>query len=125
VDAGRPQLTGLLPARIEGIPTPKLAPFDVLRLCNSERDAVLVSIRMSKLSQKEIASRMGVSKQAISKWVREGIPGGRVRAFCNATGTQLVQQYIAMHRAMREASGIRCENDRINEIAAIAMGAVA
>ncbi|WCE04459.1 helix-turn-helix transcriptional regulator [Pseudoxanthomonas sp. JBR18] len=107
------------------MPSPKNAPFDVLRLCNSERDAVLVSIRISKLSQKEIAARVGVSKQALSKWVREGIPGGRVRAFCNATGTLLVQQYLAMHRAMREASGVRCENDRIGEIAAIAMGEVA
>lgn len=125
MDTGRQQLTGLLPSRIEAIPSPRNAPFDVLRLCNSERDAVLVSIRMSKLSQREIAARIGVSKQALSKWLREGVPGSRVRGFCSATGTLLLQQYIAMHRAMREASGHRCENDRIGEIAAIALRAAA
>ncbi len=122
MDTSGQRLTGLLPVRIEAVPSPRNAPFEVLRLCSSERDAVLVSVRMSKLSQREIAARIGVSKQALSKWLREGVPGARVRAFCNATGTLLLQQYIAMHRAMREASGQRCENDRINEIAAIAIG---
>lgn len=99
------------------------APFDVLRLCGSERDAVLVSIRMSRLSQATIAARMGVSKQALSKWLQSGIPGGRVTAFCNVTGTSLLAQFHAMQRAFREANGSPREVDRIGQIAALAEAA--
>lgn len=114
--------TGLLRLTLP-VQSARQAPFDVLRLCGSERDAVLVSVRMSKLSQANIAKRMGVSKQALSKWLREGIPGARVTAFCNVTGTALLAQYIAMHRAYRDASGAPREADRIAQIAALAVAA--
>lgn len=120
MDAGLPRL---IPQRIEGLPTPKPAPANVLRLCASERDAVLVSIRLSTLTQKEVAARVGVTPQAMSKWVREGVPGGRVRAFCNATGTQLLAQYHALQHAMRDAAGNPRECDRIARIAAQAVAA--
>lgn len=113
----------MIPARIEGVPTPKPAPFDVLRMCGDERDAVLVSIRLSRLSQREIAQRVGVSPQALSKWVRLGVPGDRVRAFGNATGTTLLAQFHALHHAMREAAGQPRECDRIARIAALAEAA--
>lgn len=122
MDAGRQGLT-LLPARIEAVPSPRAASFDVLRLCANEREAALVSIRMSKLSQAEIAKRIGVSKQAISKWLLEGVPGGRVRAFGNATGTTLLAQYHGLQKAMRDADGVPRECDRIDRIASLAMAA--
>lgn len=81
---------------------------------------MLVSVRLSRLSQATIASRMGVSKQAFSKWLAMGIPGERVTAFCNVTGTSLLAQYHAMNLAYREASGAPRETDRIAQIAALA-----
>lgn len=126
MDAGLRRLTqveGLLPARLEAVPSPKPAPFDVLRLCSSERDAVLVSIRLSRLSQREIAARIGVTPQALSKWKQDGVPGDRTRAFCNATGTTLLAQYHALHNAMRESAGQSREADRIARIAALAEAA--
>ena len=65
----------------------------------------------------ELLARMGVSKQAISKWLKEGVPGRRVRAFCNATGSLLVSQYADLQRAMRYCSGRSRDADRIAEIA--------
>lgn len=120
MDAG---LVRLIPQRIEGLQSPKPASFDVLRLCANERDAALVSLRLSHLTQKELAARIGVSPQALSKWMREGVPGGRVRAFCNATGTRLLEQFHALHHAMREAAGAPRESERIARIAAIAEAA--
>jgi hypothetical protein len=86
-------------------------------MCNTERDAVLVSLQLSGCTLETIGARIGVSKQAISKWGREGVPGRRVRAFCNATGTTLLKQFIDLQRAMRHISGTPREIDRIAEIA--------
>ena len=81
---------------------------------------MLVSVRLSRLSQANIAARMGVTKQAFSKWLAVGIPPERVTAFCNVTGTNLLAQYHAMNRAFRDASGAPREADRIAQIAALA-----
>lgn len=113
----------LLPPRIEGVQSPRSVSFDVLRLCASERDAMLVSLRVGKVSQAAAAARMGVSQQAVSKWLSEGIPSGRVTAFCNATVCSALAQYHAMHRAFRESSGVARESDRIAQIAALAVAA--
>lgn len=91
---------------------------DTLRLCTSERDALLVSITLSGLTYDELGARIGVSKQAVHKWTREGIPHKRVRAFCNATGTRLLEQYIDLQRALRAAQHRTREADRIAAIAA-------
>lgn len=107
---------GLLPRRIEGIRSPALADRETLRLCRSERDAVLASITISKLTYTEIGARIGVTKQAVEKWTRLGVPSARVTAFCNATGTRLVEQYIALERALREAEGHIRERDHIAAI---------
>lgn len=108
----------LLPPRIEGIPTPRLADERTLRLCLSEQDAVKASIRLSRLTLEEIAARIGVSKQAVSKWQDTGVPHKRVTAFQNATGTRLLQQYLDMERAFRLARGMVREEDRIAAIVA-------
>lgn len=107
-----------LPRRIEGVPTPRDADEKTLRLCFSEQDAVVVSIRLSGLSLDEIGARIGVSKQAVSKWQTAGLPPKRTQAFLNATGTNLVRQYRAMERAIREATGRGRERDRIEAICA-------
>ena len=107
----------LLPHRIEGVRSPSLAPPDTLRLCRSERDAVLASITLSGLTYSEIGARCGVTKQAVEKWARKGIPETRVTAFANATGTRLVEQYHALEEALRAAAGQVRERDRIYAIA--------
>lgn len=108
----------LLPNRIEGIASPRNADERTLRLCMSEQDAVIASIRLSGLTLDVIAARIGVSKQAVSKWQRAGVPHKRFAAFQNATGTRLIQQYSDMERAIRIAQGITRERDRIADIVA-------
>ena len=105
-----------LPPRIEAVRSPVLETPDTLSLCHSERDALLTSITISGLSYEEIGNRIGVSKQAVGKWTRKGIPHERVRAFCNATGTRLVEQYIKWERAKREVFNQMREADRIEAI---------
>ena len=107
----------LLPQRIEAVRSPKVADEKTLRMCDSERDAVLVSIQLSSLTYDELGARIGVTKQAVNKWTRKGVPSKRVRAFCNATGSLLLQQYIDMQRALREITGRVREYDRIAAIA--------
>lgn len=107
----------LLPRRLETIGTPRHADPETLRLCSTERDAVLVSIRLSGCTLQLLADRIGVSKQSVSHWSRVGVPSRRVRAFCNATGTTLLQQFIDLQRALRIVSGHPRECDRIADIA--------
>jgi len=116
VDRSGQQLT-LLKPRIEAVASARLATTETLRLCATERDAVLVSIRMSGCSLETLGDRIGVTKQAVSKWARDGVPSRRVRAFCNATGSLLLQQYTDLQRAMRASQGMARECDRIADIA--------
>ncbi len=108
----------LLPQRIEGIRSPRDADIRTLRLCFSEQDAVKASIRLSHLTLDVIGSRIGVSKQAVSKWCDAGVPENRTQAFINVTGTNLLRQYRDMEMALREAAGVPRERDRIAAIAA-------
>lgn len=116
MDAGLHQLT-LPQPRLQAVPTPKIAHPETLRLCATERDAMRVSIRLSGCTQAVIAKRIGVSKQALSKWIADGIPGGRVTAFCVATNSALLKQFIDLQRAIRQSCGVPREADRIAEIA--------
>ena len=106
----------MLPRRIEGVRSPALAGPETLRLCRSERDAALASITLSGLTYAEIGARCGVTKQAVEKWTRKGVPHARLRAFCNATGTRLVEQYIELEKALRAAEGRIRERDYIATI---------
>lgn len=107
----------LLPTRIEPVRSPQRADENTLRLCTSERDAFLASVTLSGLTYEEIAARIGITKQAVHKWGREGVPHNRVRAFCNATGTLLLDEYLRLDRLMRQAIGRSREADRITAIA--------
>ena len=107
----------LLPRRIEAIRSPQKGDERALRLCTSERDAFLASVALSGLTYEEIAKRIGVTKQAVHKWRDEGVPHKRVRAFCNATGTLLLSEYLTLERMMRQAIGRAREADRIRQIA--------
>lgn len=110
----------LLPARIEGIRTPRPADERTLRMCFSERDAIAASVVLSGLTYREIAARIGASKSLVNAMVKGERPlsSKRTQAFCNATGTNLIQQYRDMERALREAAGRQRERDRIAAIVA-------
>lgn len=116
---------GLLPHRMEGVRSPALATDETVRRCKDERDAFLVSVQLSRLTYEEIGARIGVTKQAVHKWADSGVPSRRVRAFCNATGTRLLEQWLAEHRAIQEVRGRLRERDRIASIASYSMGAAA
>lgn len=107
----------LLPNRIEGVPTARRADADTLRLCGCERDAFLASVTISGLTYDEIGARVGVSRQAVHKWGAEGVPHKRIAAFCNATGTALLSQFLDFDRLLRQAAHGQRECDRIEAIA--------
>lgn len=110
----------LIKQRIEGVATPRNADERTLRMCFTERDAVVVSITLSALTYREIGARMGVSKSmvnALAKGERR-LTDRRTQSFCNATGTNLVKQYREMERALREAAGRALERDRIASMVA-------
>jgi hypothetical protein len=111
-------MKALFPQRIEGLPSPRPADEKTLRLCFCEQDAVKASITLSGLTLQEIGDRVGVSKQAVGKWCEKGLPSKRTRAFQNATGTCLVEQYRAMERALKQATGVIRERDRMAAIVA-------
>jgi len=104
--------------RIEAVPTPRDAEAKTLRLCFTETDAINGSIALCGLTYREIAARMGKSKSlvnALAKGERQLTEKNTI-AFCHATGTNLVRQWRAMDRAMREAAGQLRARDRIAAI---------
>ncbi len=104
------------PQRIEAVRGPRIASDDTLALCHNEREAMLASVTISGLTYEEIAARIGVSKQAVNSWTRKGIPSNRVTAFCNATQTRLVEQFIQWELAKRQMRHQMREADRIAAI---------
>jgi hypothetical protein len=113
----------LFPQRIEGIRSPAPASADTLRLCATERDAFLTSVTLSGLTYEEIGARIGVTKQAVNKWKAEGVPHNRVRAFCNATGTTLLSDFLDRERAVKAIQGRQREAERIAHIASYSQAA--
>lgn len=116
--------TTLFPPRIEGIRCPQAAAADTLRLCATERDAFLASMTISGKTYEQVADCIGIKKQAVNKW-KAGVPSNRVQAFCNATGTTLLKDFLARERAYREIQGRQRESERIAHIASYSIGAAA
>lgn len=110
----------LLPPRIEAIRSARLADDKTLRMCFSEQDAIQASIVLSRLTYREIASRMGIGKSQLNRIAHgvQPLTHKRTQAFCNATGTLLVVQYREMERALREATGRVLARDRLAAIVA-------
>lgn len=108
----------LLPRRIEGVPTPKLADWKSVKRCECEADAIAGSIALSGLTNREIAARMGISPCLITAMVQgtRNLTHKRTAAFCNATGTLLICQYRELERALRESAGRITKADRIASI---------
>jgi hypothetical protein len=115
----------LFSQRIEAVRSPAPASADTLRLCVTERDAFLAAVTISGLTYEEIAARVGLTKQAVHKWGREGVPHSRVRAFCNATGTTLLRDFLDRERAVKAIQGRQRESERIAHIASYTLAGVA
>ena len=105
--------------RVEGI-GPRNADEHTLRACMSEQDAIVVSINLSGMTYREIAERMGKSKSLVNALAKgeRGLTDRNTTAFCNATGSNLVRQYRDLERALRIASGMSRQRDRIAAIVA-------
>jgi len=107
--------------------SPQQATAQTLRLCETEEDAISVSIVLSGVSQAEIARRMGVSPAFVTLLKN----GGRVLTskmlprFCAATGSDLVRQYRTLQSLLRQAAGAPRQADRIASIASHSMQAAA
>lgn len=105
--------------------SPQQATAQTLRLCETEEDAISVSIVLSGVSQAEIARRMGVSPAFVTLLKN----GGRVLTskmlprFCAATGSDLVRQYRTLQSAFRIAQGTPRYSDRIAAIASYTQAA--
>jgi ribosome-binding protein aMBF1 (putative translation factor) len=110
----------LILQRIEGVRTPRRADEQTLRLCLTERDAILSSIQLSGLTYREIAARMGCSKSLVNLYAKgeRDLTRKRTAAFECATGTCLMTQFRDVERAIRAATGHVRERDRIANIVA-------
>lgn len=106
------------------LPAPRDASEKTLRGCDNEQDAVAVAIVLSRVSQAEIARRMGVAKSLLTmlksgeRLFGESLAGERLlEAFSAATGSNVVKQYRVMQMAYRAALGRSRAADRIYAIA--------
>jgi plasmid maintenance system antidote protein VapI len=101
------------------MPTPRDADERTLRRCDSEQDAIAVAIVLSRVSQAEIARRMGIAKGYLTM-LKKGervLTSDMAAALCYATGCNLVRQYRTLQSAYRIAQGKARESDRIAAIA--------
>lgn len=103
---------------------PRDASEKTLRGCDSEQDTIAVAIVLSRISQAEIARRMGVAKSLVTmlksgeRQFGESLAGKRLlAAFCAATGSNVVTQYRVLQTAYRDALGRARATDRIHAIA--------
>lgn len=104
---------------LSSLPPPRDADERTLRRCDTEQDAIAVSLVLSRVSQAEIARRMGVSKGYLTmlKAGDRTLTSQMAQALCNATGSNLVRQYRTLQSAYRIAQGRAREADRIAAIA--------
>jgi DNA-binding transcriptional regulator YdaS (Cro superfamily) len=111
----------------QGCAHPTDAADKTLRLCDSEQDAIAVSIALSALPQAELARRIGVSEQLVSAWKSGGrvLTSKHVGLFCAATGSNLIRQYRQLQSLIRQAAGTPRASDRIAAIAAHTQAAAA
>lgn len=80
------------------VASPKDAPEKLVRMIESEAQAIAVSMRACGANLAHIAARLGVSVAQASR-LRSGkraMPERLVQAFCNATGSNLLRQYRDM-----------------------------
>lgn len=104
---------------LAGLPTPRDADEKTVRRCDSEQDAIAVSLALAPCRQAHVARRIGISRSYLTmlKTGERALPAGLVGPFCAATGSNLVRQYRNLQSALRIAQGTVRFSDRIAEIA--------
>lgn len=98
---------------------PQDAPAKILRQIDSEAQAVAVSIRAGRHKLAYVAACLGVSESYVSL-IRAGkrdMPERLVAAFCAATGSNLLAQYIALEAALGEVSDVKRLADELRAAA--------
>lgn len=93
-----------LPLAFGMLGQPKDAPAAVVRRCESEAQAINVSLLAAKAKGAYVALALGVSEAQLSRY-RHGqrhMPEARVGAFCAATGTNLLRQYRALQEMLAD-----------------------
>lgn len=105
------------------VPEPRNASEKTVRLCESEEDAIAVSLRLAPASQAEVARRMGISRSYLTmlKTGERTMTSALLGRFCVCTGCNLVRQYRELQLALRIARGQERQADRIAEIASHSM----
>lgn len=93
---------------------PKDAPHNVLRLIESEAQALAVSIASGHHKLDYIAACIGKSRGYVSRMQsgKRSIPERLVSPLCAATGTNLLRQFIQLRAALGEV----CEVDRLADM---------
>lgn len=74
---------------------PKAAPDKVMRLIETEADAVAFSVLHSGLKQKQVADGMFVDESTVSLWIhgKRRIPDTRLLRFCTVTNSLALSQF--------------------------------
>lgn len=91
---------------LRGLPTPEDAPKKVIRQVESTRMAMRLSLRACGIKHEAIAAQLQLSKGYFSKLVNEQMPMPEwfPLAFCYATGSNLLRQYLALQEALQETA---------------------
>jgi ribosome-binding protein aMBF1 (putative translation factor) len=85
---------------------PKDAPPKLVRMIESEPQAVAVAIKASGLKLAYIAALIGKSESYVSR-IRSGqrpMPDKLVKPFCRAVGSRLLEQYRDLVAAMEQSA---------------------
>ena len=102
------------------LPAPTDAPRNVLAMCQSECDALLVALtHRGKKPRTWFAKALGVSRSYFSEITKgtKALPDWMVTPLCVLTGTNLVAQYRDLQKALRMVGATESESARIERIA--------
>lgn len=112
---------------LSAMQAPRFADEKTVRLCDSESDAIATALLLSRVSQAEIARRMGISAPYLTllKKGERAMTSKLLARFSIATGSMVVQQYRDMQAGIRIATGQVRASDRIAHIASYTLRSAA
>lgn len=94
---------------LQALPAPVDASKQSVAMCQSEADAIAASLRhrLAGYSQSWVAKALGYSRSYFSelKTGTKAMPESRVAHFCHLTGTNLLQQYRDLQKAIALMQG--------------------
>lgn len=92
---------------LQSLNPPKDAPAKVLRQVESARMAMRLSLKLCGVKHEAIACQLRMSKGYLSKLVNERMPMPEwfPMAFCYATGSNALRQFLTLSEALAETQG--------------------